>query len=69
MKPKSPCYKCEKRTSSCHSNCEDYISYTEENKKFSDKVKGAKMADHLWNDNILKRVRERDYRRKTRKSR
>ena len=27
FKTKAPCYQCDKRTSECHSNCEDYRYY------------------------------------------
>ena len=30
MKPSSPCLKCTKRHSGCHSKCFDYINYKDE---------------------------------------
>lgn len=33
MTKPSPCYKCEKRTVTCHDNCEDYAEFDRENKR------------------------------------
>ena len=33
MKKHSPCYKCEKRTVTCHDNCKDYAEFDSDNKR------------------------------------
>ena len=56
-KPKAPCYQCKDRHESCHSSCESYISFTKENKLYTDKVKEARYAELLWGDSMEKRIR------------
>lgn len=52
MKPQAPCHNCEKRAPSCHSYCEDYISFRKDveayNKEVAKKRKLEKDLDDIW---------------------
>ncbi len=39
MRPTPPCYKCEKRVLGCHSTCENYKYFINENEKYKQLVR------------------------------
>lgn len=54
MKPQAPCHNCEKRAPSCHSYCEDYISFRKDVEAYNKEVaKKRKLEKDL--DDIRKR--------------
>lgn len=52
MKPQAPCKGCEKRQPSCHSYCEDYISFRKEmdnyNRKVAEERRLNMALDDIW---------------------
>lgn len=48
MKPKSPCKGCEghKQIEGCHSTCDAYLAYVEENKAFKEMVRKKKQSEY-----------------------
>ena len=41
----NPCYNCKKRTSTCHSSCEDYLTWK---KEYDEVMKKAKFKRRVW---------------------
>lgn len=59
MTKPSPCYKCEKRTVTCHDNCENYAEFDRENKQRLEK----RYAENQAKSDALSSP-ARDYRKK-----
>lgn len=51
---KSPCYECEKRCSSCHDSCEDYISWNTERKMWIEAEKGDKLMSAYYAEHDIR---------------
>lgn len=53
----SPCYKCPKRSITCHSNCKDYDDWALEENEKKNKIRAAKEDIYLsYKGEAIKRV-------------
>lgn len=51
---KSPCYGCQNRTVTCHSDCEKYLEYRNE----CDRIRLEKMKRYDFKDYICRKVEQ-----------
>ena len=59
-KPDAPCKCCEDRRVGCHSICEKYAKWVEEEKAISDKIIAKKSAENLKVENEIKKCIKRN---------
>lgn len=64
MTKPSPCYKCEKRTLTCHDTCEEYAEFDRENKR---RLAAKHREEDALADILLSPSRQRQDRKKLRK--
>lgn len=65
-KIKVPCHNCERRTSTCHSECEAYEVYRKENAKRNAAIKSAQYADAEMREYVVRNInRQRRTKEKT----
>lgn len=56
---KVPCYKCEERTETCHSECERYLAWAEEREKFRNERYKERQVDWMiagYKDEAVRRA-------------
>lgn len=51
--PKSPCYKCERRSINCHSNCDEYIDFRVDMDEYNKMVYKTKEKNRVMEDYIF----------------
>ena len=60
--PKTPCYKCERRSVNCHTNCEEYIDFRVDMDEYNEMVKNAKDKERMMRDYDIKHCGMRKWR-------
>lgn len=60
----SPCYKCDKRSISCHSECEDYLKFVKVNESRREKEYADKEIERYIGEKYDKAARKARKRRK-----
>ena len=56
--PKTPCYKCERRSTTCHSNCGDYIDFRVDLEEYNKMVYKKKEQNRIMRDYVFENQRE-----------
>lgn len=56
--PKNPCYKCERRSFNCHSNCGDYIDFRVDLEEYNKMVYKKKEQNRIMRDYVFENQRE-----------
>jgi hypothetical protein len=54
---KNPCYKCSKRTMNCHSGCQEYKSFFEEERKRKDAIIALRNKESIYDSYSVNKVK------------